>query len=341
MSLAMIKKAVQSGTYLPVYLWYGEDGEGLLRAKRMLIQACAAADPTGLSVESFGGKELDIAQVVGAARTPSFFASRLVIVEDLLYFAGGEEKTEKVSKAKKGKKDESSADLLLDYCQNPNPENCLVLIVPKVNRTRKLYKEIDKQKGALEFRQPEGQEWVTWLRAEAGDRGRELSVETARFFLEWSGRDTSLLGRELDKLTMYCEGAITQAAIEAACAPRRETTVFALLDDWATGKTEGALRKLALILEEEHYFRILTMLVRQARLLLAAVLTRKRGGSEEDFRNLTKVSPYEGKKVFSQSRNFTPGALARLLEACLRTEVGLKSGEGQPELLLEMLLMQK
>jgi DNA polymerase-3 subunit delta len=343
-----------------VYLWHGPDRRAILLARDLLRARFQSADPSGANVETFGGKDYTPEDVVAAARTSAFFSGRLIIADDLPYFggksgkppAGAKETAETSAPTKKsvatkksaaGKRAESD-DVLLSYCQNPNPDNCLVLIAGTVNKGRRLYKEIAQNGKIVEFALPQGDGgWTAWIRREAEARDQEMPVAAAAFLLNWTGHDTSLLAQELDKLALFSAGggAVGPEDIRAVCIPRPETTVFALLDDWAAGRRGAALRKLDAVLEQNYYLQVFTMFVRQIRLLLAAALARRGGGGVKEFMLAADVkSPYEGSKIFRQSERFTEARLTELMGECLRMDVAMKSGGGDPRLLLEMLLLR-
>ncbi|MDR0433461.1 MAG: DNA polymerase III subunit delta [Gracilibacteraceae bacterium] len=356
MSIDLIRRDLAAGAPPPLYLWHGGDRHAILAALALLRTHFLAADPSGGSIETFNGKTCSAEEVAAAARAGAFFSGRLVIVDDLLYFkkekeSGGKRTAAGTGKAKgtagaaktKGTAAGEGDDPLLACCCDPNPDNCLLLITADVNRGRRLYKEIEKNGKIVEFSQPRDDgAWAFWCGREAAARGKTINAAAARYLVDYAGRDTGLLAGELDKLALYSEGAdIRPDWIRAVCTARPETTIFAMLDDWAAGKTGPALRKLDEVLGQDHYLSVFGMIVRHIRLLLAATLTRARGGDPGEFMAVAGVrNPFEGKKIFRQSARFTEARLVRLMENCLYTERALKSSGGDSRLLLETLLLR-
>lgn len=348
MSLEIVRKDLQHAQIPPVYLWYGEDRYSLTEALRILKEAFLAEDPSGSNIELFIGKDTASQEIVAAANTTSFFSRRLVIVDDIPYFNQAKSK----DKGKGNSSDDNGEELevsitdeesILDYVQNPNPDTILVLISEKVNRGRKLFKGISKAGKVLEFAYPQGMpEWLHWIQKEAKARGKQISSGDASFLLEYAGHHTGILCQELDKLALYIgeRGEITKIDIERVGIPLIETTVFAMLDAIATGKTAEALLKLKEVLSQDYYLKVHTMIVRQVRLLLAASLIRKQGGTAEKLIETAGIKPFEGNKVFRQAVAFTPGRLAGAMEDCLSTELALKSSGGNPHFLLEMMVIR-
>ncbi|NLP45170.1 MAG: DNA polymerase III subunit delta [Peptococcaceae bacterium] len=334
MSLVSLKKAIENSNIAPVYLCYGEDRYTLAEALKLLKQVFLADDPAGSNIEYFNGKEADWREVLDIANTCSFFARKLVLVDEIPFFDSTEGS---------GNISESS-DLLLDYINDPNPMTCLVLIANKVNKGRRLFKEINKKGEILEFIYPQDSaEWLKWVRNEVEARGRVIKASTASFLLEWSGHNTGILSQELDKLVLYTEGRkeINIEDIKEVAVPLIETQVFSMLDAIAISNTRQALQRLAEVLSlEKYHLRVYTMIVRQIRLLLAAKLVRNSGGTAKHFREIAGLKPFEATKIFKQAVRFTPERLALALEDCLETELALKSSGGAPEFLLEIMVIR-
>lgn len=347
MSLNVVKKDVESGNLSPVYLWYGEDRDSLIKALNILKNFYLKDDPSGSGIERFLGKDISLEEVIQAANTTSFFSQKLVIVDDFSYFksktTAGDEDGEKEGEVL-GASEEGNSDCLLEYCLNPNPATCLLLISEKVNKGRKLYKEINKTGKILEYSYPKGlSEWLSWIQREAQLRDKSIKSETASFLVEWAGHHTGILSQELDKLALFVgeKQEIGKDDIAKICLPLVETTVFAMLDAVASGNVRDALKRLSEVLSQEHYLKVQTMIVRQIRFLLAGSLWRRRGGTVNHFMETTGIrSTFEGNKIFRQAAGFSPEKLAEAMEDCLQTELALKTGGGNPHLLLETMVIR-
>ncbi|NLI92420.1 MAG: DNA polymerase III subunit delta [Peptococcaceae bacterium] len=350
MSLETVKKDIQNNLISPVYLWYGEDRYSLAEALKILKEVFLREDPSGCGIETYLGKEISPEEVVEASNTSSFFSRRLVIVDDIPYFNqgkgnsnSGETNRREEIESSEGSEG-SNLDRLINYCQNPNPAACLVLISEKANRGRKLYKEIAKAGKVLEFTYPKGQtEWLHWVQKEAKIRGKIINASAASFLVESAGHHTGILSQELDKLCLYVgdKPEINQDDISAVSIPLIETSVFAMLDAIAAGNSSTAIHRLTEVLSQEYFLKVHTMIVRQIRLLLAGSILRQRGGTVEKLMEITGIrSSFEANKIFRQAAGFTPEKLCLAMEDCLKTELSLKSSGGNPHLLLEMMVIR-
>ncbi|MDR3587028.1 MAG: DNA polymerase III subunit delta [Desulfosporosinus sp.] len=323
-----IKESVARGEISPVYLWHGEDRFLIQEALRVLKSFYFATDPSGSGIELVSAKELSPANIVERANTMSFFANRLVVVDEVTYFQDGQ-----------------TADLepFLDYFSNPNLSTCLLFIAESVHRGRKFYKTLDRTGEILEFCAPKRpQEWFAWVQSELKARGKSMDTQVATLFIEWSGHHVGVLSQELDKLVIFIgdRQKITAEDIRAITTRTMEASIFDLLDAVAGRATAKALKTLHEVLRIEHPLKVLALLVRQVRLLLGCDALRRRGGNVAEAPSALGISPYEAQKVWQQSLKLSKEQLSVALFECLNTDLALKTGGGDPSLLLELMIVK-
>jgi len=322
-----IKESVASGEISPVYLWYGEDRFLIQEGLKVLKSFYFMTDPSGSGIEQVSAKELSPAVIVERANTMSFFANRLVIVEDVTYFQDGQ-----------------TADLepFLDYFANPNPTTCLLLISESVHRGRKFYKALDKTGEIMEFCAPKRQEWPAWVQSELKAREKSMDTQVISLFIEWTGHHTGVLCQELDKLVIFVgeRKKITADDIKAITPQSIETSIFDLLDAVASRSASKALQALRDVLRKEPALKVLALLVRQVRLLLGCDALRRRGGNVAEAPAALGFSPYEAQKVWQQAARLSTKQLSKALSECLNTDLALKTGGGDAGLLLEIMIIK-
>src|SRR5680860_1639082 len=327
-----IKENVAKGTISTVCLWYGEDRFLIQEGLKVLKSFYFMTDPSGSGIEQVSAKELSPMGIVERANTMSFFANRLVIVEDVTYFQDGQT---------------AELEPFLDYIANPNPRTCLLFIAESVHRGRKLYKALDKSETAeiVEFCAPNlkrPQEWLAWLQSELKVRKKSMDTQVASQFIEWTGHHIGVLYQELDKLIIYVgeRPKITTEDIKAITPRSIETSIFNLLDAVASRSAAKALQALQEVLQKEHSLKVLGMLVRQVRLLLGCDSLRRRGGTIAEAPSTLGISPFEAQKIWQQSVSLSTEQLTKALSECLNTDLALKTGGGDPGLLLEIMIIK-
>ncbi|MDP4160090.1 MAG: DNA polymerase III subunit delta [Bacillota bacterium] len=323
-----VKESVAKKKIPAVYLWYGEDRFLIQEALKVLKSFYFISDPSGSGIEVVSAKELSPIAIVERANTMSFFANRLVVVDEVTYFQDGQ-----------------TADLepFLNYFSNPNPSTCLLFLAESVHKGRKFYKAIVKGGEVLEFCAPKRpQEWLAWVQSELKARGKSMETQVAIQFIDWAGHHTGVLSQELDKLMIFTgdRQTITEEDIAVISTRTIEASVFDLLDAVANRSSTKALRTLHEVLLDEHPLKVLAMLVRQVRLLLGCNALRERGGNVVEAPSLLGISPFEAQKLWQQSVKLSSKQLSKALSECLKTDLALKTSGGDPGLLLEMMIVR-
>lgn len=325
----LIRKKIEEKKIPMLSLWHGEDRFLREEGLRLLREAFLEDDPSGSSIEVLSAKDIPPLGLVERADSFSFFQRRLLIVENIPYFQEG-----------------SSLDLdpLYTYFANPNPGTCLLFVAESVHRGRKFYKEMGKFGQIVEFTAPKrSQDWLEWVQREVKARGKGMPADTAAFFLEWAGHQPGVLTQELNKLAIYIgeeKATIKKQDIETIVPRASEATVFDLLNAVAGRSAERAIVKLHEVLQAEHHLKVMTMLVRQVRLLLGTLAVRGKGGDSSSLPSALGIKPFEAQKLWAQSLQMNFEQLATALEECLKTEIALKNSGGEPGLLLEMLIIK-
>ncbi len=327
-SLEQIKESIAKGKIPTVYLWYGDDRFLIREGLKVLKSFYCMTDPSGSGIESVSANDLSPREIVDSANAMSFFPNRLVIVEDVNYFQDGKA---------------AELEPFYDYFAHPNPMTCLLFITEGVHKGRKFYKLINKTGEVIEFCTPKrAQEWQVWLQAELKARDKVMNRQAASQFIEWTGHHTGVLSQELDKLAVFVgeRRQITLEDIQAITPQSIEMNIFNLLDAVAGRSAVKALQALCEVLRKEHALKVLGMLVRQVRLLLGCDSLRRQGGNVTEVPAALGISPFEAQKVWQQSTRFSTEQLSRALSECLNTDLALKTGGGDPGLLLEIMIIK-
>ncbi|NMA68875.1 MAG: DNA polymerase III subunit delta [Desulfitobacterium sp.] len=323
--LDRVRQDIANKKISPLYLWHGEERFFIQEALQSLKEYFLALDPSGSGIEIFPGKNSRPEEIIESANTVSFFSNKLIIVEDIPYFQDGQGE---------------ALQPFYDYFANPNPTTTLVLIAKSVHRGRKFYKALEKNGVIIEFSSPKRhREWIAWLDEQLKARGKTMSPSVKNLFLEWGGHQVGILSQELDKLALYADGKEIRGEDIKSLVPQAvEATIFELLDAVASRSTKIAIEKLQQVLQQEHPLKVLTMLARQVRLLLGARAMREQGKWENEAPRLLGIKPYEAKKIWQKSALLSWDQLAWALQECLETDVAIKTGKGDPEFLLELMV---
>jgi DNA polymerase-3 subunit delta len=318
-----VRKQVAQGTADQVYLIVGDDDAettGLAGTLATLVED----ELRVFNVERLYAtdKSATPAAIVEAARLLPMMSTRRVVV--VL-------RAEKLLKPKrKGKADEPvedeggsvDADVLEAYVKAPEPQTVLVLVAADVDRSRRLFKALQKHativecwglKGSRDARvdlRQAARQAEQLVRQAVADAGQQIDAGAARLVAERAGTDIGRLRGDLQRLLLYAAGKPRITVADAQEVVSAETAQ----DDWAVtnaiqrGDTAGALRHLGLSLESGAVpYMVLGQLAWFVREKLPVVDARR-------------VRP--------------------AIEALFRTDLDLKSSGGDPRVLLERLVTE-
>ncbi len=309
----------------PIYLIVGDDDAEMMRLAAD-VSCLVEEELRAFNVERLYANEKGVtpASIVEAARILPMMADRRVVVvlraERLL-------KPKRRSKSDDGPvegEDEPAADTdVLDaYAKAPVPETTLVLVASDVDRTRRLYKTLQKHatlvecwglKGARDGRfdlREAARQAESLVKQAVTGAGQQIDSAAARLVAERAGTDISRLRGDVERLLLYAVGRPRITLDDVRQVVSAETAQ----DDWAVtnaiqrGNTAEALRQIGLSMDAGGVpYMILGQL---------AWFVRER------------LSTTEPRRV--------PAAV----EALFRTDLELKSSSGDPRVLLERLVVE-
>ncbi|MGI6699476.1 MAG: DNA polymerase III subunit delta [Christensenellales bacterium] len=264
--------------------------------------------------------------IIAACETLPFMSEkRLIIVKDSPLLQTGRE-----SGGEDGR--------LVSYLQNIPSTCCLVFYQKGVaNKTRKLYKAIDKLGTVYEFVTPDERLLVKWIAKQLNGYQKIITDENARRLIFISGKDMLTLRNEISKLAAYAgkEREVTAEAIESVVIPSLEYRVFDLSDAVVRGDGKKAEELMQdMLYSGESRLGLLALLTRQARQMLIARLLLDRGEERAVAQSLG-IRDYGARRLLQSVRNRSADTCKKAYCACIDTEFSVKSGLMQEEGALE------
>jgi len=328
MEISRLKAELNQGHVSGTYLITGGDALRREEAVRVLEEAlCPDEALRQWCLVKVDAEESSGDQVLDLVSTPPILGERRVVVV-------------------KGADRLSGDEALLGHVSDPPGFSTLVLVAESYDRRRKLFQEIQRRGRVLAYEAPAG-ERDRMQRLEEMARGFGLSLDRAALsaLLNRVGGDLPRAEQELAKLAAYVAagqpvGEDAVAAVVADGPPELDQwAVFQYVDALTEGRSAAALEHLALLLEAgEHPLRVLGMIARQFRLLLAGLAWQGQR-PEVLARMLALKSTYPAKKALAQARGWTLEQAASALEACAQCDAQLKRG-ADGRLALELLTVK-
>ena len=330
------------------YIFHGEDD--FTRAQELKKLRAKMGDPqfADLNTTYVEGRSASLGELRHHADAIPFLADkRLVIVEGLLTRLNPRQK-KKEGVGDEPFEEESNPELGADLAAYlPNlPETTRLIFVedktlPKSNPILKLAEKDKKNAYVRLFGLPRSEDLAGWIVDHAEVKGGRIEFSGANDLAMFIGADLWALDNELEKLITYRSGeTIRREDVRALVAPLQEETIFALTD--AMGKRDTA-SALALLHEQLNFnaqpLYLLTMIARQFRLLLQVRDLAARGHSIDQIRAKLALHPFVARKVVEQSRNFSIDQLESIYRKLLETDIAMKTSRGDPEVNLDVLVM--
>ncbi len=312
-----------------LHILYGGDAYSQREALDAIRAGLGPADSMITNTTTLDGAGLSVQQLMQACQTPPFLTShRLVIVEGLLTRF-----EERFGDKRRGRKGGASGDAaewapFAEYLPRVPPTTVAVLVDGALKRNP-LLQALAKAAQVREFAPPPFSDLTAWIGARVERHGGRFEPQAVRLLAELVGPDLWQLSQEVDKLLTFAQGdPVREADVQALVSNARDANVFNLVDAVVERRSAPALRILEQLLQQgEKPSHLLTMVARQARLVLLAQDLQARGVPVADMgHRLGITSGFPLRKTLDQARTVPPHRAVVLLERLLEVELAIKTG---------------
>lgn len=301
----------QLANLAPVYLVSGDEP--------LLVQEACDNIRSAARSQGFSERELfhaegqfDWGQLLQSANSLSLFAERKILEVRLT-----------------GKVTEAAGKALVEYCRNPSPDNLLLVVSPKLDKSAQSsawYKTIDATGGTLAVWPIGEKQLPRWIDARL--RAAGLDAEPQALELLTAKVEGNLLAavQEIEKLKLLCPGNHINAELMAsAVADNARYDVFGLVDKALSGDASGALRNLqGLRAEGTEVTLVIWALAREVRTLVALQQAQSQGlPLDQAARSQGIFEPHLSLMRQALPR-FKPAQLRLLLRECALADRALK-----------------
>lgn len=343
------------------YLLHGPDE--FAGAAFLDVLKARLGDPglASLNTTVFDGRGASLPDVRAICDTlPFLTARRLVIVEGWLTRLAGKteaedeaedasadgdgDKAEAVPAQRHGRSGGAKETLkeLVEYLPHVPESTALVFVeareIPKTNAVLKATAGAGWAYVKF-FDLPKGDALVKWIRSRAKAEGGEFSREAAQALAEVEN-DPRGLGHEIDKLLTYVDRARAVALddVQTLTPAGGEAIIWDLVDSIGQRRGPQAQRELHKLLETAAPIYVLSMIVRQYRLLLLVKEQLLARAGEDEIAKALGQKPYTVGKISAQARNYELSGLERIYRRLLEYDVDIKTGQIAPAAALDTLV---
>ena len=320
---------------------YGED---VVSADEALLEVSRNTGPDDLrdiNYTSFLGEELTPQKLSAAVFTVPFMSDfRVVVVRGLLTTF------ERRGRASRGAR--SGRDPLGQWADVPDelsaipPTTNLTFVDGALSKSNPMLRKLSPLSKAREFPLPRERDMPGWIMERAKTLGVNIEPRASATLADAIGRQPRLIDSELRKLALYADGrAIRDDDVRQTVAYVREANIFQAVDAVIDGKTGVALSLITRIMDDgSPAAYILTMLARQARLLLMAKDMTSRGVARDEIGRRLRLSGWVLNKTLQQERRMTHDYLAYFHERLIETDLALKTKPISEQLAIETLVAE-
>ena len=210
-------------------------------------------------------------------------------------------------------------------------------------RLKKLTSSVEAHGTVVEFAKQDQRELVNWIGRHFAAEGKRIGPELCVYLIELTGGTMTALAGEISKICAY-SGAelIDKSDIDAVVEPILDAVAFQMTNFMAEGAYAKALQKLQQLLKmQQKPLAILGAVGWQFRRLSAAKILHDSGKSASDLMRMYRgMSPYNARNTMDLSKRFSHRFYARAAELIMETDRQMKTSFGEPERLLEVLVME-
>lgn len=328
------KKRLSIEQLAPVYLLHGEEDYLKEEALRLISKGLEEKFAGQLEVVNLE-EDSTLSFIIEVANTvPLFSGHKLILARNMQVF--GAKKGQAKQQGQAGEE-----ELWEAYLENPSPMSTLVFILKgKADAKKKIYKVLDKKGYVVETEQLRGRDLAAWAKNSIAARGKTIDYATLDYLLACVSNDLGILEHEIEKLCLYTgksTAAITQEHVQALISKTSQITIFSLVDAFAERRGSAAIQYCRDLLKMgEAEVLIVYMLARQFRLMLETKLLLEKGYTTGQLPQVLQTQAYAVHKAVKQGQRFSVAQLLAALEKLLELDVAIKTGQGNPALLLEM-----
>jgi len=319
----------------PICYIFGEEIYLVEKAAADIVTSLLTPQQQTINLAYLDGKAAGMEDLEASCETLPFLAAkRVTVLKNPSFFI----------------EKESKDDKLLNYFLKLGDHQILLLVDSEngLKKNTRIYKQLEKRGYTMEFGKLNSNQLQSWARQSISSGGKDISQSDLSYLLQLSGylnRNNSNnlydLENEINKVAAYTSSIqISRDDIDRVMIRSLDKNIFDLLEAVGRKDTGKALELFyEMQMMNEPVQRLLFMISRQFRLILAYTTYKKKGYAASEIQSKLQIKPYEFTRISTQAQKFNEGYLEDILEMILRTDRRLKTLPVDPKLEVEMLLV--
>jgi DNA polymerase-3 subunit delta len=306
------EKQLKTGSFLPVYFFYGEEPFLVERAGRRVMEQAVDQSMKDFNLNIYYGADCKGTEILDTSQTLPMFSERRVVVV---------RQADKLPAA--------TQEGLLPYLANPCPETCLLFLAAKPDLRRKFFLELKKHPGTLEFKKLYDNRLGPFIAGEAQAHAKKIDAAGAEMLGFMVGNNLQELVSQIEKAALYSgdRQVIGVEDIKAIVSQSKTFTAFELARFMGEKNLPKALATLQSMLQNgEEAVMILGALASHFRRIwrIRELLDHKM--TSADIGKQLKINAYFLGEQVAQAKKYPVPELQTLFERLYRGDVGVKTG---------------
>lgn len=314
-------------SFKSVYLLYGDESYLIRHYSKEFTDKLL--DEAMMNCDTFEGKDVDIASVIGAAETLPFLSRRrLVFVKDSNLMVPG-------------RKDDS--DVMAKYVPKIPDTTVMVFSEANVDKRNRLYKQVASLGRAVDFKTPAESDLIKWVTNIFKKKNMDIEPQTVKFLLATVPKGMDSVYAEADKLGDYTgeRRLVTVNDIKEICSKSLEARIFDLVGALCMRQTQKALLQYHnMLVMKEQPLMMLAMMARQFRLILNCKAYAEKAVPPNKIATEMGIRDFMVKECLRQGGHYSKEDLIRALMDCQDTDIRIKTGLIEGELGVELLIIK-
>lgn len=313
-------------------------GEDTFRSRQYLKEQVGkfkqARDPQGYNVVFVEGKKSEQGKVLSELSSAPFLAEkRMIVVENILSSSDKELLGNLMARIKDKKIPES---IVAVFWQGDT--------LSKVKEAKELHELLKKEKYTKELIPLVGAQLSAYIMSEAAKKGAKISRAAATFLAQNIGADMWQLNSLLEQLAAYKAGEEIQLAdLQLFLDEKVDDNIFNMIEAMVSGNKKQAFKLLneqrRLGEEEMKIFGLVVWQFRQLISIRSLFDTSDTMRSDEMAKELG-LHPFVVKKNLAVVKRFPLQKLKDIYSQLLQMDIKIKTGQGEPDLLMDLLVQK-
>lgn len=321
-------KLIKENNFLNYYLFEGEEEYPKEKALNELKKKVLNTDFYQMNETVLFNPDYE--EFLAAVETPPWMCERRFILikeSELLEKSASESKTKE--------------KIITSLSSIPETSIVIFYLRGKANKSKKLFKDLDRKGRVVSFEPLTPQQLVKWVQNSFHKNGVAISDKNAEILVLRSGNELLALNNEIEKILSYInrETEVSSDAIKAVATESIEYKVFDLTDALFA-------RNIKLCMELCSKFEfdgispllVIALLEKQYRQLLLIKLLS--GKKEKEMISQLELHPNIVRKITRLSESYSIAKLLHEYCLCIETELEIKSGKMSEQIALEKLLFE-